>query len=166
VKLERVIYLSCFNLFPVSHATFSYLSFQSFARIMAAAQLGLHDIHGHFRLPEACLSEISRITLADGFAVTTVYNGVWLGDASLDPVWATLNEIHATVFVHPDAYVAPSQGRTAPLIEVAFDTTKTVVEMIYKGIFSKFPKIRFVIARPGGCVPVLSDCLALLGTES
>jgi predicted TIM-barrel fold metal-dependent hydrolase len=106
------------------------------------------------------------MTLADGFAATAVYNGVWLGDASLDPIWATLNESHATVFVHPDAYVALSKGWPAPLIEVAFDTTKTVVDMIYKGIFSNFPKIRFVIAHARGYVPILSDRLALLRTKS
>jgi hypothetical protein len=59
-----------------------------------------------------------------------------------------------------------SQGRPAPLIEVAFDTTQTVVGMIYKGIFSNFPKIRFVIAHARGYVPILSDRLALLRTKS
>jgi hypothetical protein len=39
---------------------FSYLSFRSFARIMAAAQLGWLDIHGHFRLPETEKQALQR----------------------------------------------------------------------------------------------------------
>ena len=116
--------------------------------------------------PSACLSEISRMASADGFAVMTVYNGVWLGDPSLDPVWNKLNDEHATVFVHPDANVPPSQGRPAALIEVTFDTTKTIVDMIYKGIFKRFKSIRFVVAHAGGCLAMLSGRLRLLGAES
>jgi len=115
--------------------------------------------------PEACISEIQRMNTADGFAVTTVYNGVWLSDQSLNPVWALLNRHCSTVFIHPDAYARPSQGRPGPLIEVTFDTTRTIVDMLYNGVFKSFPDIRFVIAHAGGCVPVLSGRLALLGTE-
>ena len=120
--------------------------------------------------PDECLSEINRALKsfkipADGFAVTTVYNGVGLSDPSLDAVWAELNERCATVFVHPDAYASPSQGRPAPLLEVAFDTTRTIIDMLYTGVFRRFPDIRFVIAHAGACVPVLSGRLELLGAE-
>ena len=120
--------------------------------------------------PDECLSEINRVVSsfrppADGFAVTTVYNGVWLSDRSLDIVWAELNMRCATVLVHPDAYASPSEGRPAPLIEVAFDTTRAVIDMLYAGVFRRFPDIQFVIAHAGVCVPALSGRLELLGTE-
>ena len=118
--------------------------------------------------PEAALAEIDRATrelYADGFAVTCNYNGVFLGDTSLDRVWAELNRRHAVVFVHPDAYAPASLGRPSPLIEVAFETARTVVDMLYAGLFRKFPKITFILAHCGGALPVLSGRLKLLGTE-
>ena len=118
--------------------------------------------------PEAALAEIDRAAQelhADGFAVTCNYNGVFLGDSSLDPVWSELDRRHAVVFVHPDAYAPASMGRPSPLIEVAFETARTVVDMLYAGTFRKFPHIRFILAHCGGALPVLSGRLKLLGTE-
>lgn len=118
--------------------------------------------------PQAALAEIDRATHqlhADGFAVTCNYNGVFLGDTTLDPVWSELNRRHAVVFVHPDAYAPASMGRPSPLIEVAFETTRTVVDMLYAGTFRNFPKITFILAHCGGALPVLSGRLKLLGTE-
>ena len=37
----------------------------------------------------------------DGFAVATSQGHKFLGDSSFDPVWTELNELSATVFVHP-----------------------------------------------------------------
>ena len=118
--------------------------------------------------PEECLKEIDRATTelgADGFAVTARYNEVYLGDRSLDSVWEELNKRKAVVFVHPDAYAPPSMGRPSPLIEVAFETTRTVVDMLYAGTFRRYPNVIFVIAHCGGCLPVLSGRLELLGAE-
>lgn len=118
--------------------------------------------------PDAALAEIDRATHqlhADGFAVTCNYNGVFLGDPTLDPVWSELSRRHAVVFVHPDAYAPASMGRPSPLIEVAFETTRTVVDMLYAGTFRKFPKVTFILAHCGGALPVLSGRLKLLGTE-
>ncbi len=86
--------------------------------------------------PGSCVAEIERAERslrADGFAVTCVYNGVGLGDARLHPVWAELDRRRSTVFVHPDAYGPPSQGRPVALLEVAFETARTVVDMLYAG---------------------------------
>ncbi|KOC17566.1 2-amino-3-carboxymuconate-6-semialdehyde decarboxylase [Aspergillus flavus AF70] len=120
--------------------------------------------------PELCLSEIKRTTStfaipADGFAVTTVYKGVGLGDPRLEPVWDVLNSRKAVVHIHPNAYAAPTNGRPSPLIEVAFDTARTVVDMLYNGVFRRYSDIKFVLAHCGGVLPVLSGRLALLGTE-
>ncbi|KAI9828573.1 MAG: hypothetical protein M1819_006565 [Sarea resinae] len=124
--------------------------------------------------PSACLAEIDRTTTtsvefpvaADGFAVTTVYNGVSLSDERLEPVWTKLNSRGAVVHMHPNAYAPPTQGRPSPVIEVAFDTARTAVDMLYKGVFRRYPDIRFVLAHSGGALPVLSGRLALLGTEA
>ena len=118
--------------------------------------------------PHACLAEIGRAAdslHADGFAVTCNYNGVSLGDRRLDPVWAELNRRGAVVFMHPDAYALPSMGRPTALLEVAFETARVVVDMLYAGVFRNYPEIRFIIAHCGGALPAMSGRLALLGAE-
>ena len=117
----------------------------------------------------AALAEIergSRVLSADGFAVTCCYQGVYLGDAQLDPVWTELDRRRATVFCHPNAYAPSSRGRPAPLIEVAFETARTMVDMLYAGTFRRFPNIRFVVAHCGGALPALSGRVLALGTEA
>lgn len=120
--------------------------------------------------PEACLNEITRTSgfaiPPDGYAVTTFRNGCYLGDPRLDVVWQELNTRKAVVHIHPSAASPPSMGRPVPLIEVAFDTTRTVVDMIYNNVFSRFSNIKFVLAHCGGALPVLSGRLHLLGTQT
>jgi len=119
--------------------------------------------------PDAALREIARADAglhADGFAVTCCYGEVYLGDKRLWPVWAELNRRKASVFMHPDAVSPPSLGRPAALLEVAFETTRTVVDMLYAGLFREFPDIRFVVAHCGAALPALSGRLALLGAEA
>lgn len=118
--------------------------------------------------PEAALAEIDRARTelkADGFGVSGVYKDVYLGDERNEPVWKKLNELKATVFVHPNAYAGPKDGRPAPLIEVAFETARVVTDMLYRGVFRRYPDIKFVLGHCGGALPVLSGRLALLGTE-
>lgn len=119
--------------------------------------------------PDAAVEEIDRATSklgADGFAVTCHYNNVYLGDASLDKVWEELNRRSATVFTHPNAYAPANLGRPSPLIEVAFETARTVVDMVYAKTFLRFPNIRWIISHCGGSLPALSGRLKLLGVES
>ncbi len=116
--------------------------------------------------PDAALREIRRCDTADGWAVTTVYNGHSLADRALDPVWRDLDDRRAVVFVHPNAYAPAVAGLPAPLAEVAFDTGRTVVAMLYAGVFTRFPNVTFVIAHAGGTLPVLAGRLALLGAEA
>jgi predicted TIM-barrel fold metal-dependent hydrolase len=119
--------------------------------------------------PELCLKEIERLTTldipADGFATCTVFNNVGLGDSLLEPVWRVLNARKAVVHIHPNASEGSFHGRPSPLIEAAFDTTRTVVDMLYNGVFRQYPNIKFVLGHCGGALPVLSGRLSLLGTE-
>jgi 6-methylsalicylate decarboxylase len=119
--------------------------------------------------PEAALAEIARADDelgADGYAVTCNYNGVLLSDRALDPVWAELDRRRAVVFAHPDAYTPGAQGRPSALIEVAFETTRTFTDMLYAGLFRRFPDVTFVVAHCGAALPALSGRLTLLGLES
>jgi len=119
--------------------------------------------------PELALAEIDRAygeLRADGVAVTCRYNDVYLSDPRLNPVWKELDNRRAVVFAHPDAYAPASMGRPSALIEVAFETARTVTDMLYAGTFRKFPNIKFVLAHCGGTLPVLSGRLLILGHEN
>ncbi|WP_405163906.1 amidohydrolase family protein [Nocardia sp. NBC_01499] len=119
--------------------------------------------------PDAALAELDHADgelSADGWAVSTTYAGVNLSSPSLEPVWAELDRRHATVFVHPDTTTLPQLGLPTPLVEVAFDTARTVVAMMYGGVFHRHPNIRFVLAHCGGALPGLSGRIGLLGTEA
>ncbi|KIW30500.1 uncharacterized protein PV07_06242 [Cladophialophora immunda] len=119
---------------------------------------------------EACLEEIRRVDQwdlrPDGFAATTVYNEVPLSDPRLERVWEILNRRDAVVHIHPNAYVAGTYGKPSPLIDVAFDTARVATDMLYKGVFRRFPNIKFIFAHCGGALPALSGRISLLGTES
>ena len=119
--------------------------------------------------PAAALAEIERAGRelhADGFAVTCRYNDVYLSDPRLEPVWAELHRRRAVVFAHPDAYAPGVMGRPAALMEVAFETARTVTDMLYAGTFRRCPDMTLVLAHCGGALPALSGRLLLLGNEA
>lgn len=89
-----------------------------------------------------------------------------LSSETLEPLFQELDTRKAVCHVHPDASKKGSDGRPVPLIDVAFETARTVTDMLYKGVFRRYPSIRWVIAHSGGALPVLSGRISLLGTES
>ncbi|WP_245633966.1 amidohydrolase family protein [Amycolatopsis jejuensis] len=103
---------------------------------------------------------------ADGFAVVTNYRGVHLGHEALAPLWAHLDREGAVVFVHPDPRRPAVLDHPVPLYEVAFDTARTVFDMIFRKLFTRYPDITFVIAHCGGAFPALTGRLRMLGDES
>ncbi|MDF5753074.1 amidohydrolase family protein [Spongiactinospora sp. TRM90649] len=119
--------------------------------------------------PPAALEEAKRARAhldPDGFAVTAHRGGVHLGDESLDPLWALLDDWGAVVFVHPDARRPAVLGHPAPLYEVAFETARTVFDMLFRRTFTRYPDITFIIAHCGGAFPALTGRLRLLGGEA
>nr|BFD86917.1 amidohydrolase family protein [Streptomyces sp. Xyl84] len=118
----------------------------------------------------ATMAELDRAAElgADGFAVTCRRNGVYLGDPSLEPMWAELDRRGATVLAHPDAYADGVQGRPAPLLEVGFETTRTIVDMLYAGVFREYPNVKLIVAHcgGGGALPAMSGRLGLLGAQA
>jgi 6-methylsalicylate decarboxylase len=118
--------------------------------------------------PSSAIDEIRRASddlRADGFAMTFRYNDVYLSDERLEPVWEELDRRHAVVFGHPDAYAGGVMGRPCALMDVAFETARTVTDMIYAGIFRKYPNVTMILAHCGGALPALSGRLLLLGDE-
>jgi 6-methylsalicylate decarboxylase len=102
---------------------------------------------------------------AEGFAALSNFDGVYLGDPRFEPVWAELDRIGATLFIHPTTrgYGDRGLGRTGALIEAPFDTARTVVDMLYAGVFRRYPRFNLLLAHGGGALPSLAGRVANFG---
>ncbi|MFF9776307.1 amidohydrolase family protein [Streptomyces sp. NPDC013978] len=97
---------------------------------------------------------------ADGVALLTHTDGVYLGDARLEPVFAELDRRKAVVFLHPTSPVCWEQsalGRPRPMVEYIFDTARTVTDLVMEGVLTRHPGLRVIVPHCGGAVPVLAD---------
>jgi predicted TIM-barrel fold metal-dependent hydrolase len=108
----------------------------------------------------------------DGVNVLTNVGGVYLGDASLEPIMAELHRRRAAVFIHPTSpacWECTSLGYPRPMIEFPFDTTRAVTNMLLSGVFTRFPDIRWIVPHAGGTLPFLAPRIAgisaLLGAD-
>lgn len=95
----------------------------------------------------------------DGVVMLTNFNGVYLGDKRLDPVFDELNRRAAVVFIHPTSPICWQQsalGYPRPMIEFTFDSTRAVVNLIFGGTTTRCPKVRFIVPHAGGTLPFLA----------
>lgn len=100
-----------------------------------------------------------------GFTLPTNARGVYLGDERLDPVLEKLNERQATVAIHPNepkpAIKAMSEEVPPPLMEFIFDTTRTIIYMSQKNVFTKYPNIKWIVPHCGALLPVIAQRVAM-----
>ncbi|KAF2269544.1 amidohydrolase 2 [Lojkania enalia] len=121
---------------------------------------------------DAALKEID-ITIdegADGFGLMTNYHGNYLGAPELDPVFEKLNEVGATVFIHPTKPCTKCDGAISaqpvdalpfsdhypiPMFEFFFDTARAFVNLFLSGTVERCPRVKFIIPHAGGAMPPL-----------
>ncbi len=104
---------------------------------------------------------------ADGVILLTNYDGIYLGDAKYEPVFAELNRRRTTIFLHPSmpaGFECVSCGRPGPIIEFPFDSCRTVVDMLYAGVLERHPEIKLIMSHAGGALPTLAPRIAGIGT--
>ena len=102
--------------------------------------------------PDGSLKEIEYVfdTLkADGVGLFTSYGDKYLGDPSFEPVYAELNRRKAVVYVHPTTpnccgKILPGIGPST--IEFATDSTRTITHIVFSGVATKFPDIRWIFS--------------------
>ena len=121
---------------------------------------------------DAALKEIEYVydTLhADGFCMPSNIGGMYLSDDRIDEILAELNRRSAVVLLHP---VKP--GGEAPHLSVTdfsvyefpFDTTRAIMDLIYRGKLIKYPNIKWIISHAGGVIPYLAYRLSTVAEES
>ena len=124
---------------------------------------------------DAALAEVERALDGlhlDGVNLLTHVDGVYLGDARLDPLLAELHRRRTVVFIHPTSptcWEATSLGYPRPMLEFPFDTTRAVTNLILSDAMDRFRDIRWIVPHAGGTLPFLAQRIvgmsALVGHE-
>ena len=114
---------------------------------------------------ESTLREIEYVydvLHADGVAVMSNYDGMYLGDPRLAPVMDELNRHRAIVYAHPIR-----EDRDNPIngVELITDTTRTIASLLYNGTVVDYPDIRFIFAHGGGTVAASSSRMGRLAQD-
>ena len=101
---------------------------------------------------------------AEGIALFTSYNDVWLGDLRFAPVFEELNRRKALVYTHPTEPLCCSTllTSTSPpvsnaIIEYGTDTTRTIASYLFSGAARRYPDVRFIFSHAGGTMPYLIE---------
>ncbi|MFG3248811.1 amidohydrolase family protein [Streptomyces sp. NPDC048187] len=127
------------------------------------ASLPLPDVEGSLAEAAHALDELG----ADGVAVESNHHGLYLGDPRLDPLWEDLDRRGAVVFVHPTSPPhadALALGRPRPMLEFLFDTARTASDLLFRGVLTRHPGIRWVLTHGGGALPLLADRMDMFRT--
>ena len=101
----------------------------------------------------------------DGFVLFTNSNGVYLGDAAVEPVFEELERRQAVVFVHPNPSpdaVAHSLGLPDNLLDFPTDTNRAVAQMHYTNRFARTPNVKYIFSHAGGSIPYLAARFAII----
>jgi predicted TIM-barrel fold metal-dependent hydrolase len=129
------------------------------------AALPLPDVEASLAEIEKCIEEG-----AEGFGLMTNYHGVYVGDEAMDAVFDKLNEIGATIFIHPTKPCTRSaagdasqttdalplgQRYSVPIFEFFFDTARAVINLFSSGTVDRCPNVKFIIPHAGGALPPL-----------
>jgi predicted TIM-barrel fold metal-dependent hydrolase len=123
------------------------------------------DVAGTVRELERGMDELGL----EGLSLLTNYEGRYLGDPSYAPLYE-LDARAATVCVHPtgppvDPAPGLRYGSMPPIdaiFEYTFDTTRAITSLLYNGVLTRYPGIRWQFAHGGGALPFLLHRLAVL----
>ncbi|MFJ6695348.1 amidohydrolase family protein [Streptomyces sp. NPDC091272] len=129
------------------------------ARFGLLASLPLPDVQAAIEEAAYALDTLG----ADGIALATHYDGVYLGDPRFEPVLAELDRRPAVVVLHPTTPVCGQQtalGRSRPMVEFLFDTTRTIAQLALNGVLDRHPGLRLIVPHAGAALPVLADRIA------
>ena len=101
----------------------------------------------------------------DGVVLETNTDGRYLGDTAFAPVLEAIADRGVALFLHPTSpacFEAVGLGRPAPLFEFPVDTARTVIDMIFGGVFERTPDLKVILPHAGGVLPAIARRIALL----
>ncbi len=132
-------------------------------RFGAFATLPLPDVEASIEELKYAYNDLKL----DGIILLSNYDGYYLGDPRFDELFSELNRLNAVVFIHPASSPGIEQshlGFPEAMMDVCFETTRTVFSLIINGATRKYPNIQFILAHAGGTVPYTAARLDTLST--
>ena len=132
---------------------------------------GRPDRFGYFAtlaLPDvdAGLAEIHRAyddLGADGICLHSNFEGIYLGDPRLTPIWEELDRRSAVVFIHPTTPGAKVlDGVPGPIEDYPADTTRAALQLVAEGHMARFKDIKVILSHGGGFLPYAASRFAAL----
>jgi len=129
-------------------------------RIGGLATLPLPDV-------QAATAELRRLEGSglEGVILLTSSQGRYWSDPVFAPLLEMLDAKGALVLLHPGVPAgADALGLSLPppILEFVFDTTRCVAEMIFTGVFDRYPNIRWVLSHLGGTLPFVAWRLSMM----
>ena len=116
---------------------------------------------------DAALAETARVfdeLKLDGITLLTSIDDRYIGHPDFEPLYAELDRRNAVVFIHP-CYPPGTEadGWDIPrmLIDYPFETTRVAVNLIFKGVTTRYPNIRFILSHSGGTLPFLAHRVSI-----
>lgn len=98
---------------------------------------------------------------ADGVVLLTNVNGVYFGDASLEPLMAELNQRKTVVFIHPSHLPAdPVPGIPPFAADFLLDTTRAAINYAKSGGLERYPDLKIILSHAGGFLPYAAERVA------
>lgn len=108
---------------------------------------------------ERCIDQLG----AKGINISTSWNGKYLDSPELDRLWKFAEKRKVAVFLHPPQVPIGHEFMNAYKLEEMlgrpFDTTISVVRMIYSGVFDRHPGLNIVLPHMGAALPMIAGRL-------
>jgi len=83
--------------------------------------------------------------------------GKSLSSSGFFPFYERVNELKIPIFLHPMSppHMEEDEYFTAPLVNYIFETTLAITNMVFAGVFEKFPNIKMILPHLGGAIPYI-----------
>lgn len=126
------------------------------------AALPMPDVDGAIREAERALA----LDGVHGVGLLSNYAGRYLGDPAFRPLFEWLGARGTQVYVHPTdapccAGLVPELA--TPLIEFPVDTGRTISSLLWSGVLSAYPELRFIFSHGGGVLPMVAERVIAMG---
>ncbi|MEV0000255.1 amidohydrolase family protein [Streptomyces sp. NPDC050848] len=98
----------------------------------------------------------------DGVGLLTSYGNRYLGDPEFEPLLAEIADRGLPVHVHPGTPPAKDVATfdlPPSLYDFTFETTRTVVDLLFSGTLERIPHLKLIVSHAGGTLPFLAQRL-------
>ena len=105
---------------------------------------------------------------ADGFIMPTNAGGIYIGDDRMDEILDELDRRSAVVLLHPTKpgmAMPPLFVKDMSVYEYPLETTRAMMDLIYRGKLRKYPHIRWILSHAGGTIPFIAYRLTTVAEE-